>query len=748
MVKHLVFDFKTFVQTTRLDYNNGQYEALPQTEFIKAEIPKLGLHIERNVEESASVLVNKTLLLKTWFPVDWRILMTFVIQVLGGNKYSIDQVDLSQHIIVYGLFTGAKIDIYDIIFNDLVNMLTEKPRKKYVAYPRFLSCVLKSLLGSNYAQDVTLGSTPSVLSKFNFHQNSFDVPPIELTEYMLSVVNHQASVSHTPSLEKVEKRKRPHKSRLVSSGHTIDPQDTKRHIQFTFKGLPISSPKDGTRKSQLLPDGKLPDPKDSWGNKQPIDTRLLSTTKDGIHQSKSLLKGKPTDPQEETITDPKDLGRNIKLTDRGFPSTNVVDQSGVVTKYQVAKDNWENHEEADGSYVDLKWEVKAFHEKTFRVASNTDANLRYFEKLLHQDKAQHVEGINKILTNLKELQDVVKDNPIMNANVLEGLRNNLEAIQNTLNAHHEELAGSYRSLAWNVGLRTSFLDPLRECATLRDQEDMVTVEPKEEKITKEEPQGAQLTAQPITEASGSSFMTPRVDKGKGIAAETDPSLPKRVKTSREVQMDPNAPVLINWESDGKIIQITNDELHEILDKKEHIEQAMKEAELELSKPKIMKVVAKVFNKAKFGDFGLSEWDELSVIIPKKKNKVVCKLLTSLRNKYERLKKIPSSLRLNLALPLPKQDPSLLKHKRKAMEQEPEIYIAGLHCNRKLLEGFPFEKNLVIEQPEHGIFFIDAFGKPAFQRVDVMVLSCSQMGVSCLKDKGEGFQPERLAQVLW
>ncbi|GJV02258.1 hypothetical protein Tco_1335827 [Tanacetum coccineum] len=34
-------------------------------------------------------------------------------------------------------------------------------------------------------------------------------------------------------------------------------------------------------------------------------------------------------------------------------------------------------------------------------------------------------------------------------------------------------------------------------------------------------------------------------------------------------------------------------------------------------------------------------------------------------------------------------------------------------DQKLPEGVPFEKNLVIAQPEHGIFFIDTFGEPAF-----------------------------------
>ncbi|GJZ93390.1 hypothetical protein Tco_0665455 [Tanacetum coccineum] len=171
----LSFNFKTFVQTTGLDYNNGHYEAIPLMEVIKVELLKLGVHNDTQVEESASDLVNRTPLLKTWFPT---------------------------------LLTRAKIDIGKINFNDLVTRLIDKPRKKYVAYPRFLSCVLKHLLGSEYTQDKALGFIPSVLSKLNYHRNSSEVPPIELMKFMLSVVKHQALVSPTPSLEKVGKKKK------------------------------------------------------------------------------------------------------------------------------------------------------------------------------------------------------------------------------------------------------------------------------------------------------------------------------------------------------------------------------------------------------------------------------------------------------------------------------------------------------------------------------------------------------------
>ncbi|GKA88639.1 zinc finger, CCHC-type containing protein [Tanacetum coccineum] len=50
-----------------------------------------------------------------------------------------------------------------------------------------------------------------------------------------------------------------------------------------------------------------------------------------------------------------------------------------------------------------------------------------------------------------------------------------------------------------------------------------------------------------------------------------------------------------------------------------------------------------------------------------------------------------------------------------MELKPKIKVSGLECNRCLLEGVPFVNNMVIEEPDYGIFFTDVFGNQAFKR---------------------------------
>ncbi|GKA42651.1 hypothetical protein Tco_0735311 [Tanacetum coccineum] len=96
----------------------------------------------------------------------------------------------------------------------------------------------------------------------------------------------------------------------------------------------------------------------------------------------------------------------------------------------------------------------------------------------------------------------------------------------------------------------------------------------------------------------------------------------------------------------------------------------------------------------FGDFGVTKWDELGAIIPKKKNRVVEDPVTSPSKKYDRLKVIPSELGINQTLHSPEQALSLSSRVQ-------------------------FVNNKVIEYPKHGIFFIDVFGDQAFQRISVI-----------------------------
>ena len=114
--------------------------------------------------------------------------MTFVIQVLGGNKCSTEQLNTIQSMIVYYLIEGRKIDLGEIIFRDLIAKLGGKSRQKLMSYPRFISCALNDLLGSEYVKPDSVGFEPDVLHKANYSRDPSEVTPVALTTYMLYAI--------------------------------------------------------------------------------------------------------------------------------------------------------------------------------------------------------------------------------------------------------------------------------------------------------------------------------------------------------------------------------------------------------------------------------------------------------------------------------------------------------------------------------------------------------------------------------
>ncbi|GJZ13903.1 hypothetical protein Tco_0549133 [Tanacetum coccineum] len=105
----------------------------------------------------------------------------------------------------------------------------------------------------------------------------------------------------------------------------------------------------------------------------------------------------------------------------------------------------------------------------------------------------------------------------------------------------------------------------------------------------------QTQAQPITSLiihPESSQATPRIDKGKGIATESDKNLLKKlVLASNIIHPDPDELVRVEFMINGKIVYLTEQEIQEYWDKEEKMKKAAKEAKLiHMSRPKVIKVV--------------------------------------------------------------------------------------------------------------------------------------------------------------
>ncbi|GKD44669.1 hypothetical protein Tco_1269314 [Tanacetum coccineum] len=326
----LTLNFNTFCSSTGLDYNHGKYVA----------------HLTPEA-------------------------------VLGENYSSTEQVNFIQQLLAFSLITRTEVDIGEIIYSDLLTKLLNKSRLKYVSYPRFISCALQVLLGSDYTQDKKFGFLPPILSNFTFTKDPSKVTDIELMAHMIAVNNWRDSVSPPPLAPKPKKgksqtvtltlpksqvleasgalskkrnkpksKKPPNETKVtppkpmegseqshsVSSGTVPDPQDLEKDIQLASMGFP-SILDEGTRKSKHLFEGTATHPQDLGGNKQSLDRDITSMTPD-----EGMVK---TMPHPEGSLGDKDSGGNIPPADMEPIHTHVADPLGTGDKYQDPQDDAE-----------------------------------------------------------------------------------------------------------------------------------------------------------------------------------------------------------------------------------------------------------------------------------------------------------------------------------------------------------------------------------------------------------------------
>ncbi|GKB01251.1 hypothetical protein Tco_0829295, partial [Tanacetum coccineum] len=295
-------------------------------------------------------------------------------------------------------------------------------------------------------------------------------------------------------------------------------------------------------------------------------------------------------------------------------------------------------------------------------------------------------------------------------------------------------------------------------------------------IGSSKPQLSITQAQPITIINPEPIIPQR--EGKGIA--TDDQVEDQRKPVKALSIIcPGPDALIPYTINGEVYYLTTEQLQAHMDKEERIKKAEEDAKLyAISKPEVIKVVREeakklgihpkeaittqagenfkkaqdaehevlkrkhvekvkkslelrkhkgtdgrnfnVHNPFLFGEFGISELDELREIIPTKKNVVLKDLMNYLARRYERIRKIPEELGIKSALPAPvpaseQASSKFSRKKRKHMELEPEVKLPGLECNRTLPKNVLFVNNMVIEEPEYEILFADEFGDQAFQR---------------------------------
>ncbi|GJS56098.1 hypothetical protein Tco_0629460 [Tanacetum coccineum] len=391
-----------------------------------------------------------------------------LLTVLGGNNSSTKHVNSIQQLLAYCLITRTEVDIGEIIYSDLVTKLLNKSRLKYVSYFKFISCALQVLLGSDYTQDEKFGFLLGVLSNSNFTKDPSKVTDIELTAHMIAVNNQRDSVSPPPLSAKPKKGK----------SQTVTPTLPKSQGPEASRALSKKRQKpklpsirdEGTRKSQPLPENTVTHPKDLGGNIQPLDRDLTSMTFDeGTTKTTSCPEG---------LLGDKDSGGNIPPADMEPIHPTIADLSGTGAKAFLLSDDEAQESEEDilgaGEEIDEEPQAASIAETHHQSphpqadkhqsshapsteALDTDsscddclkatvnyADLKssideyYDENIAHRDQTDKLveasmssldksnntisdlyKGFNITTKLLKEIKNVIKDDPVINKKISE-----------------------------------------------------------------------------------------------------------------------------------------------------------------------------------------------------------------------------------------------------------------------------------------------------------------------------------------
>ncbi|GKA44745.1 hypothetical protein Tco_0737541 [Tanacetum coccineum] len=368
---------------------------------------------------------------------------------------------------------------------------------------------------------------------------------------------------------------------------------------------------------------------------------------------------------------------------------------------RITKKQWEQHEEAAVSYADLKASIDQYYDENIAHRDQTDKLVEASMSSLNRSSTTIsvlYKGLDVITQLLKDINNVVKDDPAANQKINEATETFIRISSNITKAHalkQEEVSTAWTksstNMAWNLGSRMTVVE-ISQIALKREVSSLRQDTSKIKSMMTEIYQAfkGQLSSAPLGSVTLTLTLTHIPANVEGVNAtntgsEEPPSHTEgetgdvTMSTDKEekIKKDVEEAKLLAM-SRPEVIKVVQEEAEKIGLDPRKIASAKAAEEYMWTMINIIKpepitdvrihpntksIVASVFRNNdkrnfdvhqpfRFSDFGITELDELGPIIQKKKNSVVKDLMTTLSKRYERLNKIPEELRIQSALPAP------------------------------------------------------------------------------------------------
>ncbi|GKA71524.1 hypothetical protein Tco_0777663 [Tanacetum coccineum] len=242
------------------------------------------------------------------------------------------------------------------------------------------------------------------------------------------------------------------------------------------------------------------------------------------------------------------------------PEPSHVQESASDSSSQLLRNN--RNREAAVSYADLKASIDQYYDENITHRDQTDKLIEASVSSLDRSSttiSDLYKGLDVITQLLKDINTAMKDDPATNqklneatetfarisSNITENLGSWMSEVELSQTALKREISSLKKDTSKIKSMMTEML-----CQPFKGENANTTATEEPPSHTKGE------TEEPI-------LHTPKIDKGKWIATESDddPSK-KQVKPSFIVRPDPDEPVRVEFMISGKIVYLTEQEIQD------------------------------------------------------------------------------------------------------------------------------------------------------------------------------------------
>nr|GEW08897.1 putative ribonuclease H-like domain-containing protein [Tanacetum cinerariifolium] len=698
-------------------------------------------------------------------------------EVLGKNYSSIEQINSIQQLLTDSLITETKADIGEIIYSDLITKLLNKSRLKYVSYPRFISCALQDpskvtdieliahIIAVNNQKD-SLSPPPldAKLKKGKSQTVTLTLPKSQGPEASGAFSRRAKDLSPKSHPLRPRGNKQPLDRDITSTTpdeytakSTPHPEGSLRDKDPAFLLFEdelekesdeedmLAAGDDMDEDSQDVAEVRTPSPNQT--QPEPIAEKQWEQHKEAA-VSYADLKASIKEYCKENIAhrDQTDqlVASSMSSLDKSNSSiSDLYKGLNVITKLLKDINNAAKDDPATKKKIDEA--IKPFTKisdqttkilslvKTFDFSTLQITAIKISQTALKHEVSSLKQDTSKIKSMMTEIYQAFKGQPSLDP---------LGSVTLTLAFTHIP-ANVKGENATNTATEEPPSHTEGETRDITMETLISSIYPTKVQSTHDQPITSIISHPKISQA------TLKTDKGKGIATESidDPSK-KLVPASTIICPDPDETIRVKFIINGKTVYLTEQEIQEYWDKEEKMKKAVEETKLlAMFRPEVIKVIHEEAKKLEINpkkaistkaSETFKKAQDVKHEVLKREHSKKLKRLTKLnrrraeeymwtmtkRIKHEpitdvrihpntkpivasifrnndkrnfdvhnpfKLKKIPEELGIQSALPasVPEQ------------------------VSSRLPEGVLFVNNMVIEEPEYGIFFTDVFGDQTF-----------------------------------